>query len=122
MRVRLLLVLLLAVPILPGYADDGTTRADGAHFRLILHFEGKGLEKQALAQVEALWTEAANLYGLPKGPLRKKLEVNLYRDRTDYEVAEEKLTGGKFRRNQAFAHYDTVTAHVARLSLTASVC
>lgn len=110
MKILLPTCLLLLV-VTPAVAQEAV--AEGAHFRVALHFDANGLEKETLGQVEALWSRAADLYGLAKSPLRQRLQVHLYRDTVDYEVAEEKLTGGAFRRNLAFAHFDTQSAHVA---------
>lgn len=105
-------VLLLLAPFsVAVHANDAA--AEGAHFRVILHFAANGLEQEALRQVEAAWKLGAELYGLPTTRLKEPLEVHLYRDAADYEAAERKLTGGRFRRNLAFAHHATRSAHVA---------
>lgn len=106
------LLLLLAWPS-PADAEEATSEAEGAHFRVVVHFEGEATARSALSQVEGLWDLAAELYGLPKGPRRQKLAVHLYRDAADYRIADEKLTGGQFQRNLAFAHYGSKSAHVA---------
>jgi hypothetical protein len=104
--VRLLALLLLA-------ASAQATRVEGDHFAVILDFENEAIAQAALEQVEKLWGPAADLYGLPKGARRDKLEVHLYRDAAAYRRADTRLTGGKFQRNQAFAHWNTKSAHVA---------
>jgi hypothetical protein len=107
MRVLLLLALL---PV-PAAADE--TVAEGAHFRVILHFPANGLEQEALRQVEAVWKLGAELYGVAQDRRREPLDVHVYRTEADYEAEEHKLTGGAFRRNLAFAHHATRSAHVA---------
>lgn len=113
MRAAATLCLCLALLSTSVAEDDASTHAEGAHFRVVLHFDAPDLADEALQQVEALYKPAAALYGLAAGALEKKLEVHLYRDANDYEVAEEKLTGGAFKRNLAFAHHATQSAHVA---------
>jgi len=113
MRALLFVILCAALPSVRATAEEETTRADGAHFAVVAHFETEDLAAEALQQIEKLWKPASVLYGLAQGAERKKLVVHLYRDAQDYEVAEERITGGRFRRNLAFAHFDTRTAHVA---------
>ncbi|MHC4970944.1 MAG: hypothetical protein ACYTG3_01290 [Planctomycetota bacterium] len=104
---------LLLIAFLSGPTVGNEPTTEGAHFRVILHFEANGLEQDALRQVEAIWKLGADLYGLSNGRLRRPLDVHLYRDAAAYEVAEAKLTRGAFRRNLAFAHHETRSAHVA---------
>ena len=113
MRALLFVILCAALPCAGVSAGEETTRVEGAHFAVVAHLETAGLAEDALEQIEKLWKPASTLYGLAQGTEPKKLVVHLYRDAQDYEVAEEKLTGGRFRRNLAFAHFDTRSAHVA---------
>ena len=107
-----LAALVLSAGVLLAEEEPQTVRS-GEHFRIVVHFQDERVAEQALATVEALWPHAAALYGLAAGKLSEPLEVHLYRTTTDYERAEEKLTHGRFKRNLAFAHYDTQSAHVA---------
>lgn len=104
---------LLLLALLPGPAHANDVVAEGPHFRVILHFETNGLESGVLRQVEDAWKLGAELYGLPSTRPNELMEVHLYRNAADYEAAEQKLTGGAFRRNLAFAHHATRSAHVA---------
>lgn len=80
-------------------------------FRIHVHVDRQEVVDRAQEIGEQTWKIASKLYGseLPK----KKLDVHLYRTIEDYRAADKKLTGGKFKKNQAFAHFDTITAHVA---------
>lgn len=84
---------------------------EGAHFRLHCHFEHRPSAERALQIVEATVPVARALFGEVAGGAL--LDVHLYRNTVDYEAAEARLTGGAFRRNLAFAHFDTRSAHVA---------
>ncbi len=106
-----LLAIAAALPGLPQ-ADRRITLV-GDHFRLTCHFDNRAVAQSALDIVEATWKPAAALYGVVDSDTGALLEVHLYRNAADYTAAEAQLTGGKFRRNLAFAHWDTVTAHVA---------
>ena len=46
-------------------------------------------------------------------PREKKLVIHIYRTVADYEAAEQAHTGGRFKRNLAFAHWNSRSAHVA---------
>lgn len=104
--------LLLFLLAWPAHAQS-STRVDGDHFAVVCHFDNQALARAALAQIERLWKPASELYDLTPDALKNKLVVHLYRDARAYEKAEHALTGGRFKRNLAFAHYDSVTAHVA---------
>ncbi len=106
----MLALTLALLPILPS-ADELTRR--GEHFQLVCHFPDEKAADRALAAVEAVWPRAAELYGLRSDDELGLLTVHLYRDAAAYEHAEEGLTGGKFKRNLAFAHIETMSAHVA---------
>ena len=119
----LLLAILLVVAVAPvartedeGGTNPGTntnTVREGAWFRVVCHFEHDRAADDALAAVEAIGPLAARLYGLRPPKARDLLEVHLYRTIEDYEAAEQALTGGAFKRNLAFAHHESHTAHVA---------
>jgi hypothetical protein len=80
-------------------------------FRIHVHVDQQEVTDRVREIGEQAWKVASKLYGseLPK----KKLDVHLYRTVEGYLAADEELTGGKFKMNQAFAHFDTTTAHVA---------
>ena len=94
-------------------AQQGESRARGAHYEVVCHFSKPKVAQRTLAVVEATWPVAMRLYGVSLKPLREPLAVHLYRDANAYVEAEARLTGGRFRRNLAFAHFATKTAHVA---------
>jgi hypothetical protein len=84
---------------------------EGDRFRVHVHFDAQELGARALEVVEATWDVAARLHG-PAAPA-KLLDVHLYPDALTYAAAEEQLTGGVFRQNLAFAHWNSKSAHVA---------
>ncbi len=106
-------------PVAPPVASAASvTSADdlirkGEHFELVCHFQNEQAADQAFAAVEATWEFAEQLYGLDKESERELLRVHLYRNEAEYAAAEQELTQGKFRRNLAFAHFDSMSAHVA---------
>jgi hypothetical protein len=85
---------------------------EGDHYRVHVHFDAPAIGAEALEIVEATWDLAALVHELDEGPGRL-LDVHLYRGAADYQAAEEKLTGGFFRKNLAFAHWNSKSAHVA---------
>lgn len=85
----------------------------GDRYRLVSHVLDKAAAAQALAVCEASWPAALMAYGIDAPDPKEPFTVHLYRDPAGYEEAEEKLTQGRFKRNLAFAHWDTQTAHVA---------
>lgn len=112
--VHALIGLICLAPAAGGEAvAEALTIREGAWFRVVCHFEHDRAADEALAAVEAVGPLAARLYGLRQPDAGKQLEVHLYRTVADYEAAEEKLTGGRFKRNLAFAHHESHTAHVA---------
>lgn len=93
--------------------DEPVTVREGRWFRVVCHFEHERAADDALAAVEAAGRIAAELYGLRAPAEADRPEVNLYRTIADYEAVEARLTKGRFKRNLAFAHYETQSAHVA---------
>ena len=85
----------------------------GRYYELVSHLDDPEAAEQALAIVEATWPVAMSTYGIPGDPPDEPLAIHLYRDPAGYEAAEAELTRGRFKRNLAFAHWDTKTAHVA---------
>lgn len=90
---------------------------EGEHLRLVSHLQDPHAADQALRVVEATWKAAQELYGfdVPEDAVAdgKRYEVHLYPGVASYRAADRKLTGGNFARNLAFAHYDSISAHVA---------
>lgn len=116
MRRPSLLLLILLLPFLTAVdaeaGDPGTVRTS-THFRVICHFEAGNLADEALETLEALWPIAAAFYGLEDRLPPTPLAVHIYRNRKGYEEAELRLIGGSLKRNLAFAHYGSRSAHVA---------
>ena len=79
-------------------------------FRVHLHVANEEVAEQVKRVARQTWGVASGLYRTEMPT--KKLDVHLYRNIDGYVAAEEKLTGGKFKRNLAFAHFDTLSAHV----------
>lgn len=94
-------------------AAQGETRVRGEHYEVVCDFNHPAVARRALEAVEATWPMATALYGAAPGELATPLVVHLYRNPKAYAEAEDKLTRGRFRRNLAFAHYASRTAHVA---------
>ena len=107
---------LVLVPLFVQSTEE--TVRQGDHFELICHFDNAAVADRALEALEAIWPRAAEIYDLREpdedadGPAAR-LKVHLYRDADAYEQAEEELTHGEFKRNLAFAHFDSRSAHVA---------
>jgi len=112
-RTTLVLLLAALAAVAARAADEAVTVREGRWFRVVCHFEHARAADDALAAVEAAGPVAADLYGLHVPTKENRLEVHLYRTIADYEAVEERLTGGRFKRNLAFAHYATRSAHVA---------
>ena len=111
----LLLLILLSPTTGFGFAqtDDPSLPkvVEAGPFRIHVHVAQKDVVKQVTEIGETTWELASDLYGaeLPE----RKLDVHLYRDSEGFNAADQKLTGGEFNRNQAFAHFDSQSAHVA---------
>lgn len=80
-------------------------------FRVHLHVGNEEVAEQVRRVTEQTWEVASGLYR--SDAPAKKYDVHLYRNADGYVAAEHKLTGGAFKRNLAFAHFDTLSAHVA---------
>jgi hypothetical protein len=115
MRRRAALLLLLAAwPVATARAGPAQpTVRTGAHFRVLCDFASGRAADEALSTVEAVWTQAAPLYGVADAPPSPPLEVHLYRHRAAYDAACDRLLAGKLKRNLAFAHFPSRSAHVA---------
>lgn len=106
--------ILIAAVCLPQTAPEaGSITREGEHFQLICHFENEAAADQAMEAVSAAWAPTVDLLGVRKSASAPLLKVHLYRNAQDYETAEQELTHGRFKRNLAFAHFDTMSAHVA---------
>ncbi len=92
-------------------ADEMTP--SGKYFRIICHFDNEQVAKEALETAEMVWPVAAKLYAVTDRAPDRLRDVHLYRTADDYMDAEFKLTGGKFKNNLAFSHWDSQTAHIA---------
>jgi len=109
------LPLLLLPEQVVSQADENDQQAvsvvETSAFRIHVHCDNKDVARQVRRVAEKTWGIASKLYAskLPK----KKMDVHLYRNVDGYVAADKKLTGGKFERNQAFAHFKTLSAHVA---------
>jgi hypothetical protein len=91
----------------------GPLERSGAFYSLRYHGADAALAEAALAVVDQAWPIAAAAFGVPDAKPSQPLEIHLYRRTSDYRAADAKLTGGKFERNLAMAHWATRSAHVA---------
>ena len=80
-------------------------------FRIHVHCDNQKVVDQVQRIGDQTWRIASKFYAceLPD----EKLNAHLYRNIDGYNAADEKLTGGKFKKNQAFADYNSMSAHVA---------
>lgn len=101
----------LAIAQTDGNARQALRVVEAGPFRINVHCDDEDVVSKAQRVGELTWQIASKFYAceLPK----EKLEANLYRDLEGYAAADEKLTGGARKKNQAFAHLDTLSAHVA---------
>lgn len=82
-------------------------------YTLRLHGGDDTLAETALTVVDEVWPIVASAFGAPDAKPAKPLVVNLYRTTEGFRAADQALTGGKFQRNTAMAHWGTRSAHVA---------
>jgi hypothetical protein len=108
-------VLLASVAVVSGAraAPGASAPRVGPHFRVLCRFVDDAAADAALETAEAVWPLAAELYGLPPGPLDTPLDVHLFRDAASYLAEERALAGGAFDKNLAFSSYETKSAYVA---------
>jgi hypothetical protein len=112
----LVLLLLFCVSSDNSFGQSGGKGEPALHvveagpFRIHVHVENKEVAAMVKRAGEQTWGIASGLYGseMPQ----EKMDVHLYRNVEGYLAADEKLTKGKFKRNQAFAHFKTLSAHV----------
>ena len=110
----ILLALIASTNALAQARKQAQSVAEGKHFRLVCHFKNSKIAKQALAMVEAVWQPGLAVLGAKVSHAKQPLlAVHLYPNAKAYQAAEENLTGGRFKRNLAFAHFDSKSAHVA---------
>ena len=104
---------LLAVAMGAALPAQHEARLHGPRFEVVCHFDDAAAARAALTAAEATWPIASRLYGgRPDAPAERPV-IHLYRDPASYIAAEAALTQGRFKRNLAFAHYASRTAHVA---------
>lgn len=84
----------------------------GAHFHIICDFENDTIASEALKTAEAVWPVAAQLLAVDDSAPAEPLKIYLYRTVGAYERVAQELAGGRFRRNQAFSHWDSHSAHI----------
>jgi len=95
-----------------GQADsDSSIRVRTSAFRIDVNLPSQEAANQAKQVAEKTWEIGARLYGceLPSKPL----QATIYRDSESYRAADQQLTNGRFQRNLAFAHHDSLSAHIA---------
>ncbi|MBU0755542.1 MAG: hypothetical protein KJ645_10420 [Planctomycetes bacterium] len=97
--------------LFPAVAVSDTVK-EGKHFRAICHFDDEGIAENLLETAEAIWPVAAGFYGISEKPLKQLMEVHLYDEVEEYEEADQRLTGGRFKRNWAFSSHVDKSAHV----------
>ncbi len=108
-----LLACLFLVSVQETAPAEQRVEKSGAHFHVVCHLENESAAAQALESAEAVWPLLIEALDLEDRPPRMPLEVHLYPDVASYEAAEARLTEGAFRRNLAFSHHATKSAHVA---------
>lgn len=103
---------LLALVFLAPQTGEATVTAT-AHFAVVCDWDSERAAKDAAQVVEAVYQVAGQIYDLSRLDLEHPLQVNLYSTLQAYEEVDERLTGGRFARNQAFADPGSRSAHVA---------
>lgn len=101
--------LLLALPLL----QEAPVERTGAHFKIVSHLPGATLADEALLAAEAAWPLALAELGLKEKKVASVPTIHLYPDVASYEAAEQELTGGAFKANLCFSHFDTRSTHIA---------
>jgi len=109
----ILLLLLLDRSSAQDPGEPSVVRKTGTYVTVTCHDGDETLAEQALAVADAVWPIVADAFGVPDAKPEHPLDVHLYRTIEGYQAADQKLTGGKFRRNLAMSHFDTRSAHVA---------
>lgn len=114
-------MVILPTLLLAALPSQETTVAplirEGAHVRVHCHIQDEAAADHTLLAAEAAWRIASETYGLgllPKdAPAGQRYDFHLYADAASYRAVDQELTGGNFARNLAFAHFDSISAHVA---------
>lgn len=110
-------LLFAAVPLQEAGPTSEPLLREGAHIRIHSHLQNEAAADRALLVAEEAWRVAAEIYGfgfMPEGAGEGlRYEMHLYPDAASYEAVDLALTGGNFARNMAFAHFDSLSAHVA---------
>lgn len=75
--------------------------------------ESERAATEARTALDLVLPRAREVYDLREDFEMGEPRVFLYADRQAYEEVEQELTGGAFKRNLAFAHIKSLTAHVA---------
>lgn len=86
-------------------------RLTTAAFRIDVNLPSRDAANQAKQVAEKTWEIASRCYGCD--PPSKPLQGTIYRDTESYREMDQQLTDGQFQRNLAFAHFDSLSAHVA---------
>ena len=86
-------------------------RSDYAH--ILVHFDNLYVAQAALKVADAAWGPVARMLGRKGAKPTKPLEIHLLETPEDYRAVDEELTGGRFARNNAMAHWDTRSAWIA---------
>jgi hypothetical protein len=107
------LALLAPLAVLLPSLQGGVVERKGPHFKVVSHLVPERLADEALEAAEAAWPLALAALDLKEKKLAQPLEIHLYPDAASYAAAEQSLTGGKFKANLAFSHFQTKSTHVA---------
>lgn len=112
---RLKWVSLVFLPAIAAAQETGepVVRKTGTYAIVTCHGGNETLAAQALTVVDAVWPIATTAFGVPDAKPAQPLDVHLYRTIQGYTALDDRLTGGKFRRNLAMSHFETRSAHVA---------
>ena len=100
-----------------GWPEDapvkrGVMLAEGQHFVMHLQFKNQLAADRALAAVDAAWSETMNFLGTPDYVHPSLLEIHLYDSKEQYVAVDHWLTGGNFKFNESFSHWNSLSAHV----------
>jgi hypothetical protein len=106
-------VAILALAAAAPAQEEPVARKTGTYCTVIFHGGDEALATQALAVADAVWPIVAKAFGVPDAKPSEPLAVHVYRTVEGYREADRKLTGGKFRRNQAMSHFESRSAHIA---------
>jgi hypothetical protein len=85
----------------------------GRNFSIVSHLDDSSGLPIALEAAEAAWAEALEFYDGPEPVLDEPLTIHIYPTTSAYEAVEKTLTGGRFRKNLAFSHISSRSAHIA---------